>query len=57
MGPSSQHWAQLAEELERVARTTKLPKLRGWAEEAVRGLRQMSERDAQREEEEALRDR
>jgi len=56
-GPSSANWARLAVELERVARTTALPKLRQWAEEATEGLRQMEERDAQREEEEALRGR
>jgi hypothetical protein len=57
MGPSSEHWARLAEGLELVVKTTKLPKLRIWAEEAARGLREMSQRDGQREEEEALRGR
>ncbi|MGO9833003.1 MAG: hypothetical protein ACLP1X_02175 [Polyangiaceae bacterium] len=57
MGRTSEHWARLAAELERVAQSTKLTKLRRWAAEAARGLRQMQERDAQREEEEEVRGR
>jgi hypothetical protein len=56
-GPSSLHWAGIAGELERVARSTTLPKLRRWAEEAAEGFRRMQERDAQREEEEEVRGR
>jgi hypothetical protein len=51
------HWTNLAKELERVAQHSARPKLRGWAGEAARRLREMAERDAQREEEEELRGR
>ena len=54
-GPASAHWEQLATSIEEVAKRTKLPKLRRWAADAARGLRQMAERDRQREEEEDLR--
>jgi hypothetical protein len=56
-GLTSEHWGSLAAELERVARTTRLPKLRRWSAEAARGLREMQERDAEREAEEQVRDR
>jgi hypothetical protein len=56
-GPTSRHWARLATELERVVGGTKLPKLRRWAQEAARSLRQMEERDRQREDEEDVRGR
>ena len=54
-GPASAHWVQLATSIEEVATRTKLPKLRRWAADAARGLRQMAERDRQREEEEDIR--
>jgi hypothetical protein len=56
-GPASAHWEQLATSIEEVAKRTTLPKLRRWAADAARGLRQMAERDRQREEEEDLRGR
>jgi hypothetical protein len=54
-GPASTHWEQLATAIEEVAQRTKLPKLRRWAAEAARSLRQMAERDRQLEEEEGIR--
>ena len=54
-GPSSVHWDQLAESLEAVARQTALPKLRDWAIDRARYLRNMAERERQREAEEDLR--
>jgi hypothetical protein len=57
MGRTSEHWARLAGELECVAQSTKLPKLRRWATEAARKLRRMQESDTQREEEENVRGR
>lgn len=56
-GPASAHWTQLAVGLAEVARRTSLPKLRRWADDGARSLRQMAERDQQREEEEDLRRR
>jgi len=56
-GPASEHWNSLADELERVARNTALPKLRRWATDSSRSFRIMAERDRQREEEEELRRR
>jgi hypothetical protein len=56
-GPASVHWEQLATSIEEVAKRTKLPKLGRWAADATRSLRQMAERDRQREEEEDLRGR
>jgi len=56
-GPTSEHWGTLAAELERVAQATRLPKLRRWAAESARQLREMQKRDAQREEEEDVRRR
>jgi hypothetical protein len=56
-GPTSTHWEQLATSIEEVAKRTNLPKLRRWAADAARSLRQMAERDRQREEEEDLRGR
>ncbi|MBN1458535.1 MAG: ATP-binding protein [Armatimonadetes bacterium] len=56
-GPASSHWEHLAASVEEVANRTKLPKLRRWATDAARSLRQMAERDLQREEEEELRRR
>jgi hypothetical protein len=56
-GRTSEHWARLAAELERVARSTKLPKLRRWAADAARRLKEMEKSDAQREEEEDVRGR
>jgi hypothetical protein len=54
-GPASSHWDQLAEALDAVADRTTLPKLRRWASNHARSLREMAERDRQREEEEELR--
>ena len=54
-GSASAHWEQLATAIEEVSKRTKLPKLRRWAADAARELRQMAERDRQREEEEDLR--
>jgi hypothetical protein len=56
-GPSSSHWEQLAEQLNTVAENTKLPRLASWATKHARALREMAERDRQREEEEELRGR
>jgi hypothetical protein len=56
MGPASEHWISLAQETERVAERTALPKLRGWAVASAARLREMAARDRQREEEEELRD-
>ena len=54
-GRASTHWEQLAAAIEEVAKRTKLPKLRRWAADTARRLREMAERDRQREEEEDLR--
>jgi DNA polymerase III delta prime subunit len=56
-GLSSSHWNQFAQELNAVAKRTKLPKLRRWASDSARSLRKMAQRDQQREEEEELRGR
>lgn len=56
-GPASQHWAALATNLERVVQTTHLPKLRRWAADGARRLREMQERDAEREAEAQVRGR
>jgi hypothetical protein len=54
-GSSADHWNELATRLDEVTNRTSLPKLRRWAAEAVRSLREMAARDRQREEEEDLR--
>jgi hypothetical protein len=54
-GNASSHWATLAQSLDEVANRTKLPKLREWALDGARSLREMAGRDRQREEEEELR--
>jgi hypothetical protein len=54
-GPSSEHWEGLAKALDEVSSRTKLPKLRRWATGAAHNLRQMAERDRQREAEEEIR--
>ncbi len=54
-GSVSEHWSRLAAELEAVAKRTSLPKLRFWAQNGVRSLESMSERERQREEEDKLR--
>jgi len=54
-GSSSSHWDQLAEALDNVADRTALPKLRRWAQDSARSLREMEEHDLQREEEEKIR--
>lgn len=54
MGPSSLHWEKLAQALDIVAKRTALPKLRRWAIDSSRHLRNVAERDRQREEEERL---
>jgi hypothetical protein len=54
-GPSSVHWEKLAESLNEVARHTKLPKLRKWADDASHGISRMAEQERQNEEEEELR--
>lgn len=55
IGSASAHWEQLAESLDAVAHQTTLRKLRRWATDSARSLREMAERDRQREEEEDLR--
>lgn len=57
VGSASAHWEELAISSEEIANRTALPKLRRWATRAARDLRQMGERDRQREEEEYLRGR
>jgi DNA polymerase III delta prime subunit len=54
-GSSSDHWDTLASRVDEVAHRTSLPKLSRWATDAARSLRQMAERDRQREEEDDLR--
>jgi hypothetical protein len=54
-GPASLHWQQLATSIEDVAKRSKLPKLQRWAADAAGNLRQMAERDRQREEEKDIR--
>ena len=54
-GPSSNHWEELALEMDEVVSRTNLPKLRTWARNAARSLRQMAEQERQHEEEEKLR--
>lgn len=54
-GSPSSHWEQLAQSLDAVAGRTALPKLRRWASDSARSLREMAKRDRQREEEEDLR--
>ena len=55
VGSVSEHWSHLATELKVVAKRTSLPKLRSWAQNGVRSLESMSERERQREEEDKLR--
>ena len=55
-GPASEHWEELAADLEKVACETKLPRLKQWALESARSLHSMADRDRQREDEERLRD-
>lgn len=55
--PISSHWQQLAQAMDAVATTTKLPKLRQWAMHAASELKSMAKRDRQREDEEDLRER
>lgn len=54
-GSVSEHWSRLAADLKTVAKRTSLPKLRFWAQNGVRSLESMSEREQQREEENRLR--
>jgi hypothetical protein len=54
-GSAATHWEELAASLDDVAKRTALPKLRRWATDSACSLRQMAERDRQREEEEELR--
>lgn len=56
-GSSSEHWNSLAISLDEVARRTSLPKLKRWSTNAAKSLREMAERDRQREEEYELRRR
>ena len=56
-GPPSAHWNGLARNVEEIARRTSLPKLRRWAQRTAKSLREMAERDQQREEEWELRRR
>lgn len=53
-GPTSEHWAAMGEALEAVARRTVLPGLRMWAERSAKSLREMAEREREREAEEQL---
>jgi hypothetical protein len=54
-GSSSDHWNTLASRLDEVAHRTSLPRLKRWATDAAKSLRQMAERVRQREEEDDLR--
>jgi hypothetical protein len=56
-GPESVHWEQLANALNLVNKRTTLAKLGQWAIISARHLRQMAERERQREEEENIRRR
>ena len=56
-GEASVHWEQLAISLDQAGKRTKLSKLRRWATDTARHLRQMAERDRQREEEADVRGR
>jgi hypothetical protein len=56
-GSASSRWNELASNLEAAAKLTKLPRVRGWALSSCESLREMAERDRQREEEEELRRR
>jgi hypothetical protein len=54
-GSSADHWNDLAARLAEVASRTSLQKLKRWAVDAARSLREMAERDREREEEEDIR--
>ena len=53
-GPASGNWARLAGQLEDLGRRTLLPNLKRWAERSSRRLREMAERDLEREAEESV---
>jgi hypothetical protein len=55
VGPASAHWESLATRAEQIAQNTQKPKLREWALDTARRLRDTAERDRQREEEERVR--
>lgn len=57
VGEASNHWDSLASQLEEVAKHTRLPKLRDWAEASATKLRRMADEDRVREEEEKIRGR
>jgi hypothetical protein len=48
---ASQHWIQLAEQLEATAKQTKLTDVRKWTRDGATSLRWMAEADRKREEE------
>lgn len=54
-GPASLHWIELAKSLDEVSKKSRYPKLRSWATETANSLREMSERDRRREEEDDIR--
>jgi hypothetical protein len=54
-GSSADHWNDLAARLDEVASRTSLQKLKRWAVDAAHSLREMSERDREREVEEEIR--
>lgn len=54
-GSTAAHWEELAASLDDVARRTELPRLRSWAERSAHSLREMAERDRDREAEHELR--
>jgi hypothetical protein len=53
-GPLSDRWAELAAQMERVSRTTRLPGLRRWARQAAERLRKMETHDREHEAEREL---
>lgn len=50
-GSASSRWTQLSAAADEVSQRTKLPKVRRWASDAARDLKEMAERDRQNEEE------
>lgn len=54
-GPSSLHWTEMAITLEEVSQRTALPKLRHWATNSARLMRDKAQQDLEREREEQFR--
>lgn len=54
-GSASDHWLALADSLEKAGQSNPLPTVKRWVRKAVKSLREMAERDAEREAEDDLR--